>query len=202
MFVSVEQAIAAIAAGRVVILTDDEKRENEGDLICAGAFATPENINFLLRYGRGVLCAPVSPEVAVRLSLAVPAGRHDPRGTAFTQSLDAVEGNTTGVSAFDRSRTILAMLRKNSGEADFYSPGHVFPLLGRPGGVLERDGHTEGTLDLVRLAGLPPVGVLCEILKEDGSMARLPDLEIVAEEHHLPMVSIAALTEYRRSRNC
>ncbi len=199
MFASVENAAAALAAGKIIVLTDDADRENEGDLICAGAFATPENINFMVRYGRGVLCTPVAPAVAARLSLAVPSGRHDPRGTAFTQSLDAITGTTTGVSAFDRARTVAEILRPSSTAADFYSPGHVYPLLGRPGGVLERPGHTEGVLDLLAMAGLPPVGVLCEILRDDGAMARLPDLEKFCAEHRLLLCQVADIIRMRRS---
>lgn len=195
---SIEEAVAALAAGEIIVLTDDEDRENEGDLICAGAFATPEAVNFMVTYGRGVLCVPVVPEVASRLNLALPPGKHDPRGTAFSQSLDAVCGTTTGVSAFDRARTIAEILRPDSSADDFYTPGHVYPLLGRPGGVLERAGHTEGTLDLVRLAGLPPVGVLCEILNADGTMARMPDLELFTARHRLKLATIADLVAYLR----
>lgn len=198
MFDAVEMVIAAIANGEIVVLTDDEDRENEGDLVCAGAFATPKNINFIVTHGKGILCVPVAPEVAVRLNLAIPAGKHDPRGTAFSQSLDAIKNTTTGVSAFDRAQTIAEILRPDSTLDDFYSPGHVYPLLGRPGGVLERTGHTEGILDLVRLAGLPPVGVLCEILNPDGTMARLPELEVFRREYKLKLCSIASLVEYRQ----
>ncbi len=196
---SIEEAIAALAAGEMIVLTDDEDRENEGDLICAGAFATPDNVNFMVTHGRGLLCVPVAPEVAARLELALPPGKHDPRGTAFSQSLDAVSGTTTGVSAHDRARTIAEILRPDSVAADFYTPGHVFPLLGRSGGVLERAGHTEGTLDLVRLAGLPPVGVLCEILNADGAMARMPDLRRFVARHGLKLATIADLAAYRKS---
>jgi 3,4-dihydroxy 2-butanone 4-phosphate synthase/GTP cyclohydrolase II len=195
---SIEAAVAALANGEIIILTDDENRENEGDLICAGAFATPDNVNFMVTYGRGVLCVPVTPEVAARLSLTLPPGKHDPRGTAFSQSLDAVANTTTGVSAFDRAQTIAEILRPDSTGDDFYTPGHVYPLLGRPGGTLERTGHTEGTLDLVHLAALPPVGVLCEILNPDGTMARMPDLQLFAARHHLKLATIADLVEYRR----
>ncbi|MGE4300036.1 MAG: 3,4-dihydroxy-2-butanone-4-phosphate synthase [Victivallaceae bacterium] len=200
MFDPIEEVVAALAAGEIVVLTDDENRENEGDLICAGAFATPRNINFMVTHGRGVLCVPVDVTTAERLSLAVPPGRHDPRGTAFSQSLDAVSGTTTGVSAFDRSRTIAEIMRPSSSIDDFYSPGHVYPLLARPAGVLERTGHTEGTVDLVKMAGLPPVGVLCEILKDDGTMARLPDLQVFRRRHGLKLCSIAAIVEYRTAQ--
>lgn len=199
MFDSIETVVAALAIGEIVVLTDDENRENEGDLICAGSFATPENINFMLTYGRGVLCAPVTPEIAERLLLKLPDGRHDPRGTAFSQSLDAINGNTTGVSAYDRARTIAEMMNPLSTIDHFYSPGHLYPLLGKPHGVLERNGHTEGTLDLIKMANLPPVGVLCEILNKNGTMARLPDLKLFCKKHHLKWCSVAMIIEYRQS---
>ena len=198
MFVSVEEAIKAIANGEIIILTDDESRENEGDLICAGVHATPQNINFMITHGRGLLCAVLDTSVAERLQLTQPVGNHDPRGTAFTQSVDAIDGNTTGVSAFDRANTIATIVRPDSKLSDFYSPGHLFPLIARKGGVLERDGHTEGVHDLVMLAGLPPVGVLCEKIREDGTMARMADLESFSAEYHLKMCTIAALIEYRK----
>lgn len=198
MFVSVEEAIQAIADGQIIILTDDESRENEGDLVCAGIHADPQAVNFMITQARGLLCAVVGPQVAERLALRQPAGNHDPRGTAFTQSIDAIAGNTTGVSAFDRANTIATMVRPDSAPGDFYSPGHLFPLIARQGGVLERDGHTEGIYDLVRLAGLPPVGVLCEKVKEDGTMARMADLEAFSREYRLKMCSVAAIIEYRR----
>jgi 3,4-dihydroxy 2-butanone 4-phosphate synthase/GTP cyclohydrolase II len=196
MFVPVEEAVREVREGRLLILTDNEERENEGDLICAGAHATPQNVNFMVTHGRGLFCVPLSADVAKRLGLRRPEGNHDPRGTAFTQSVDAIAGNTTGISAYDRANTVAEILRADSRLDDFYSPGHVFPLLEAPGGVLARDGHTEGTLALTRLAGLPPVGVLCEILKDDGTMARVPDLLVYAKRHGLKMCSIAALREY------
>ncbi len=196
MFDPIEEVVAALAAGEVVVLTDDADRENEGDLICAGSFATPENINFMVTHGRGLLCVPVASEVAERLGLAIPPGNHDPRGTAFTQSLDAVRGTTTGISAFDRAQTVAEMLRADAVLDDFYTPGHMFPLLARPGGVLERRGHTEGTIDLVRLAGLPPVGLLCEILNPDGTMARVPDLEKFCRMYRLKSTTVEALAAY------
>ena len=202
MFVSVEEAVREVREGRLLILTDNEERENEGDLVCAGVHATPQNVNFMVTYGRGLFCVPVSADVAKRLGLTRPEGHHDPRGTAFTQSVDAIAGNTTGISAYDRANTVAKILRADSTLDDFYSPGHVFPLLEAPGGVMARDGHTEGTLALARLAGLPPVGVLCEILKDDGTMARVPDLLIYAKRHGLKMCSIAALREHlAKNRN-
>lgn len=198
MFVSVEEAVQAIANGEIILLTDDESRENEGDLVCAGVHAGPQAVNFMITHGRGILCAVVDAAIAARLSLRQPEGNHDPRGTAFTQSIDAIEGNTTGVSAYDRANTLATMLKPQSTAADFYTPGHLFPLIARNGGVLERDGHTEGIMDLVRLAGLPHVGVLCEKVGEDGTMARLEDLTSFAREYRLKMCTVAALIEYRR----
>ena len=202
MFTPIKEAIQAIAKGELLVLTDDENRENEGDLICAAQFATPQKINFMVSFGRGVLCVPVGQETAQRLKLQVPTGNHDPRGIAFSQSLDAIHHTTTGVSAFDRAQTIADILRSDSTIDDFYSPGHIYPLLGRSGGVLERTGHTEGTLDLVRLAGLPEVGVLCEILNDDGTMARIPDLEQFCFKYHLKMCSIADLVAFRKTHCC
>lgn len=201
MFESIPEAVAALAAGEVIVLTDDESRENEGDLICAGIHATPGNVNFMVSYGRGVLCVPVDDGIAARLQLHIPAGKHDPRGTAFSQSLDAVSGTTTGVSAFDRAETIRRILDSNSRLDDFYSPGHVYPLLARAGGVLERAGHTEGVIDLLKLGNLPPVGVLCEILNDDGTMARMPDLEKFCSRHKLKHCTIAALQAYLRNHS-
>ncbi len=200
MFDPIEDVIAAFGRGEVVILTDDEERENEGDLVGAGVFADASMVNFLVTHGRGLLCAPLSEAYARRLGLAEPPGKHDPRHTAFTQSVDAVAGNTTGVSAFDRARTVAALADPGSTLDDFYSPGHLFPLIARPGGVLERPGHTEAVVDLAVLSGLPPVGVLCEILNGDGTMARVPQLELFRREHHLKMGCVADLIEYRRSR--
>ena len=196
MFDTVEDTVAALKAGEIVVLTDNEDRENGGDLIMAGSLATPDKINFMLQYGRGVLCVPVSPEEGKRLSLSRPAGKHDPRGTAFTQTLDAIAGCTTGVSAADRANTILKIADPKSTIEDFYSPGHVNPLLAVEGGVLKRDGHTEGTLDLLKLAGLPQIGVLIEILNPDGTMARVPQLEVFCKEHDLRLCSIEKLIAY------
>lgn len=198
MFSPVPEVIKAIANGEIVVLTDDEDRENEGDLICAASLVTPEKINFILQYGRGVLCVPVAPEVAKRLELSVPAGKHDPRGTAFSQSLDAIKGTTTGVSASDRANSILEIVRSESTIEDFYSPGHIYPLLAKENGVLERTGHTEGTIDLVKLAKLPPIGVLCEILNPDGTMARLDDLKFFCKKHNLKLCSIESIVAYMR----
>ena len=197
-FDAVEAVVAAIGRGEIVIITDDEDRENEGDFIAAADFATPETINFMITHGRGLLCAPLTARRAAELDLAEPAGNHDPRRTAFSQSVDAIRGNTTGVSAFDRARTVAALNDPVSRPADFYSPGHLFPLIAREGGVLTRDGHTEATVDLAALAGLRPAGILCEILNPDGTMARLPELLKIAGRFQLRIGSVADLIAYRR----
>ena len=166
MFDPIEEVIAAVGRGELVVLADDENRENEGDLICAGSLADAKMINFMVTWGRGILCAPMSLAYAARLGLKEQEGHHDPRHTAFTQSVDVMEGTTTGVSAYDRALTIQALADDSSILDDFYSPGHVFPLIARPGGVLERPGHTEATVDLVRLAGLPPMPDWRDALRE------------------------------------
>lgn len=200
MFDTVEDTVAALKAGEIVVLTDNEDRENEGDLIMAASLATADKVNFMLQYGRGVLCVPVSPEVGKRLSFYRPEGKHDPRGTAFTQTVDAIAGVTTGVSSADRAATILKIADPESTIDDFYTPGHISPLLAVEGGVLARDGHTEGTLDLLRLAGLPQVGVLIEILNPDGTMARVPQLEVFCKEHGLRLCSIEKLIAYLKQQ--
>ncbi len=194
----VRKAIAEFRTGRLVVVVDDEDRENEGDLIMAAEKATPEAINFMTRYGRGILCAPLAPEVADRLQLEPMA----PRNTAlfqtpFTVSVDAVKGTTTGVSAADRALTLRKLADPDARPEHFAVPGHVFPLRAKEGGVLRRAGHTEAAVDLARLAGLPEVGVLCEILNEDGSMARLKDLEVFAARHDLTMITIEELIRHR-----
>ncbi len=198
-FDPIEEVIAAVGRGEMVVITDDEDRENEGDLIAAASLTTPEIVNFMVTHGRGLFCVPLAPEIAVRLSLAQPTGKHDPRCTCFTQSVDAVEGTTTGVSAFDRAVTVKKLVEPVATIDDFYTPGHIFPLIARPGGVLERAGHTEAAVDLARLAGLPPAGVLCEILNPDGTMARLPDLLKFREEFKLKLGNVAALIRYLQS---
>lgn len=199
-FSPIEELVAAIGRGEIVIITDDENRENEGDLIAAAALTTPQTVNFMLTYGRGLFCVPLDSGIAARLSLAQPQGKHDPRCTCFTQSVDAIDGTTTGVSAFDRAKTVQELVRSDSCLDNFYTPGHVFPLIARNGGVLTRPGHTETAVDLARLAGLPPAGVLCEILNPDGTMARMPDLIPFAQEHNLKMGSVASLIEYLKTR--
>ena len=195
----VANAIEDIRAGRMVVVVDDEDRENEGDLIMAAEKATSEAVNFITRYGRGILCVPLSGEIADRLELHLMTPRNSAlMGTPFTVSVDAVEGTTTGVSAHERALTIRKLADPAARPSDFAIPGHIFPLRAKEGGVLRRAGHTEAAVDLARLAGLGEVGVLCEILNEDGSMARLGDLRKFAAEHDLTMISIEELIRYRR----
>lgn len=198
MGTDIQQAIADYKAGKLLILVDDEKRENEGDLIFAASTVTPEKINFLLKYGRGLVCI-ASPEDHLRkLDLKPQDSRHKTRfSTNFYDMIDAMEGTTTGVSAFDQALTIKKFTEEDARPADFARPGHVHTLGAREGGVLVRAGHTEGVVDLARLAGLPPYGVLCEIMNEDGSMARLPELQEFAKIHNLSIISIKDLIEYR-----
>jgi 3,4-dihydroxy 2-butanone 4-phosphate synthase/GTP cyclohydrolase II len=182
----------------MIILVDDEDRENEGDLCMAAQFATPEAINFMAMYGRGLICLTLTEEMADKLRLKQMVTDNKARfGTAFTVSIEALHGVTTGISAADRSTTILAAVNHNAKPDDLVSPGHVFPIRAKKGGVLVRTGQTEGSVDLCRIAGLTPAGVICEIMKEDGTMARMPDLEIFAGEHNLKIVTIADLIDYR-----
>ena len=197
-FSPVEELLEDIRAGKLIIITDDEDRENEGDLVCAADFATPENIAFMAHHACGLICAPITQERAVELNLSTPASMTDPFGTAFTQSVDYRHGTTTGISAFDRSKTVMALNDPECKAADFTQPGHLFPLIARPGGVLRRTGHTEAAVDLARLAGCTPGGVICEIMNPDGTMARLPQLIKFAKEHNLKIGSVASLVEYRR----
>ncbi|MDO4246535.1 MAG: 3,4-dihydroxy-2-butanone-4-phosphate synthase, partial [Deinococcus sp.] len=189
--------LAELRAGRPVILVDDEGRENEGDLLMPAATATPQWVNFMAREGRGLICVTLTPDRAERLALTPMVGHStDPNGTAFTVSVDH-RSNSTGISAFDRAATIAALLDDGTQPADFRRPGHIFPLVARPGGVLRRAGHTEAGCDLARLAGFPPVGVICEIMGDDGEMSRLPDLLAFGEKHGLKVGSIEALIAYR-----
>ena len=197
-FASVEELIAEIRAGRMVVITDDENRENEGDLIAAAELATPETISFMAHHACGLVCVPLAPELAEPIGLTTNASLHDPFGTAFTQSVDVRKGTTTGISAYDRIATVKALIDGKSHLEDFITPGHLFPLIARPGGVLRRSGHTEAAVDLARLAGLKPAGVICEIMKEDGRMARLDTLRGFAEEHGLKIGTVADLIAYRR----
>ncbi len=199
MLHSVESAIEDIKAGKMLIVVDDEDRENEGDFIIAARFATPEVINFMSKYGRGLICTALTDERCKQLDLkAMVSSNTSLHETAFTVSVDLLgQGTTTGISAQDRSKTILALINEETKPEDLARPGHIFPLRGMKGGVLRRTGHTEATIDLARLAGLEPSGVLVEIMNEDGTMARLPQLEIIAEQFNLKIISIKDLIEYR-----
>ncbi|HEV2343386.1 MAG TPA: 3,4-dihydroxy-2-butanone-4-phosphate synthase [Actinocrinis sp.] len=195
---TIDTAIAQIAAGRPVVVVDDEDRENEGDIIFAAVHATPALLAFTVRYSSGVICAPMDDARADLLELPpMTAVNQDRKGTAFTVSVDARDGVSTGISAADRAHTIRLLADPGTTAADLTRPGHVFPLRARPGGVLERPGHTEAAVDLARLAGLAPIGVLVEIVNDDGTMARLPDLLGFAARHGLAIVSIADLIAYR-----
>ncbi|PTA67074.1 GTP cyclohydrolase II [Deinococcus arcticus] len=193
----IPELLAELRAGRPVILVDDEGRENEGDLLMPAATATPEWINFMAREGRGLICVTLPPDRARALELTPMVGSStDPNGTAFTVSVDHVS-NSTGISAYDRAATVAALLDEGAQPADFRRPGHIFPLVARPGGVLRRAGHTEAGCDLARLAGFPPLGVICEIMGDDGEMSRLPDLLTYGQKHGLKVGSIEALIAYR-----
>src|SRR3954463_2215537 len=194
----VSEIIAAIRGGEIVILVDDEDRENEGDLVFAAEFVSAEKINFLAKHGRGLICMPITEERAQRLGLRPMVEQNRSRhGTNFTVSIEAAEGISTGISAHDRALTIKVAAAENAKAADIVQPGHVFPLIAHPGGVLVRAGHTEACCDLARLAGLSPAAVLCEIMRDDGTMARMPDLLEFAAEHRLKIGTIADLIEYR-----
>jgi len=198
---SVQEIVAEMRAGRMVILVDEEDRENEGDLVLAADFVTPEAINFMAKYGRGLICLTLTAERCEQLNLPMMATRNGTSfGTNFTVSIEAAEGVTTGISAADRARTIQVAVAKNAKPADIVQPGHIFPLKAQKGGVLMRAGHTEAGCDLAELAGLTPASVICEIMKDDGTMARLPDLIEFAREHNLKIGTIADLIHYR-SRN-
>jgi 3,4-dihydroxy 2-butanone 4-phosphate synthase/GTP cyclohydrolase II len=195
---SIEDIVADMRAGRMVILVDEEDRENEGDLVLAADQVTPEAINFMARYGRGLICLTLTRERCERLQLPPMVARNgDKKGTAFTVSIEAAEGVTTGISAADRSRTIEAAVAPNAVSTDLVQPGHIFPLQAVEGGVLMRAGHTEAGCDLAAMAGCSPTAVICEIMKDDGTMARLPDLQIFAAEHGLKIGTIADLIEHR-----
>jgi len=194
----VSEIIAELKAGRMVVLVDEEDRENEGDLVMAAEFVTPEAINFMARFGRGLICLTLSEARCRQLNLPLMVSNNrSPLGTNFTLSIEAAEGVTTGISAADRARTVQAAIRADASPADIVQPGHIFPLMAQDGGVLVRAGHTEAGCDFARLAGLEPASVICEILKEDGEMARLPDLVPFAREHGLKIGTIADLIEYR-----
>jgi 3,4-dihydroxy 2-butanone 4-phosphate synthase/GTP cyclohydrolase II len=197
-FASIEEALDEIRQGRMVVVCDDEDRENEGDLTLAAQFATPDAINFMAREGRGLVCLALSPDRCNELGLDLMAAKNESRfETAFTVSIEARSGVTTGISAADRARTIQVAIDPESSPRDLVQPGHVFPLKAKPGGVLERTGQTEAAVDLARLAGLNPAGVICEIMNDDGTMARVDDLVAYCERHRLKMITVADLIAYR-----
>lgn len=196
---SIEDAIKDIKNGKMVIVVDDEDRENEGDFIMAAQNVTAADVNFMITHGRGLVCAPVSNKIATKLNLPLmiqTGGDH--HGTAFTVSIDAKVGATTGISAKDREQTLKLLANSETKPSDFVRPGHIFPLIAKDGGVLAREGHTEAAVDLATLAGLAPAGVICEILKEDGEAARLPDLKILADKFGMKLISIEDLIEFKK----
>jgi 3,4-dihydroxy 2-butanone 4-phosphate synthase/GTP cyclohydrolase II len=198
-FSTIEEAIEEIRAGRMVVVCDDEDRENEGDLTLAAQFATPEAINFMAKEGRGLICLALTPQRCDDLGLDLMAAKNEsPFDTPFTVTIEARDGVTTGISAADRARTIQVAIDPQSSPRDLVQPGHIFPLKAKPGGVLERTGQTEAAVDLARLAGLNPSGVICEVMNDDGTMARVPDLESYCTRHGLKMISVADLIAYRR----
>jgi 3,4-dihydroxy 2-butanone 4-phosphate synthase/GTP cyclohydrolase II len=195
---TIEEILEDIKAGKMVILVDDEDRENEGDLVMAAEKTTPEAINFMASYARGLICLPMAPYLLEKLKLPqMVTDNCSPYGTAFTVSIEARVGVTTGISAADRARTVLASVADDAKPEDLVQPGHVFPLRARRGGVLFRTGQTEGSVDLARLAGFKPAAVICQIMKDDGTMARMPDLEAFAETHKLKIASVADIIEFR-----
>lgn len=198
----IEDAIAAIKAGKMIILVDDEDRENEGDLFMAAEMTTPDDINFMATHGRGLICLTMTPEHLAQLNIPMMVQNNtSPFETAFTVSIEARTGVTTGISAADRARTVQVAAAPDAKPSDIVTPGHIFPLRARRGGVLVRTGQTEGSVDLCKLAGLEPAGVICEIMKEDGTMARMPDLEVFAKDHDLLIVTIADLVAYRMQKD-
>jgi 3,4-dihydroxy 2-butanone 4-phosphate synthase/GTP cyclohydrolase II len=199
-FSPIEEIIEDIRAGKMVIVCDDEDRENEGDLTMVAELVTPENINFMATHGRGLICLPMAEEMLDRLEIPQMITHNSSRmGTAFTVSIEAKDGVSTGISAADRAHTCRVAVDEATDPEDLVMPGHVFPLRARPGGVLQRAGQTEAAVDLSRLAGLKPAGVICEIMKADGTMARVPDLEKFSAEHGVKMVTVAQIIEYRRT---
>jgi 3,4-dihydroxy 2-butanone 4-phosphate synthase/GTP cyclohydrolase II len=197
---SLEEAIADLQAGKFVIVVDDERRENEGDLVMAADRVTPQAVNFMVTHARGLLCMPMMGERLLELDIPMVGSEHTESNmpTAFTMSIDYSIGTTTGISAFDRATTIQALIDEKSSPADFSRPGHLFPLKYHPGGVLARAGHTEAIIDLCNIGGMYPAGVVCEIMKDDGEMARMPDLEVFANKHSLKIISIAQIIAHRR----
>jgi 3,4-dihydroxy 2-butanone 4-phosphate synthase/GTP cyclohydrolase II len=198
---SVVDAIRAFEAGEIVVVTDDDGRENEGDLIVAAVHCTPEKMAFIVRHTSGIVCAPMPREEAKRLNLTAMVAENDaPHATAFTVSVDYKHGTTTGISADDRTLTVRNLANPNAGASDFVRPGHIFPLVAREGGVLMRSGHTEAAVDLCKLAGLPPIGVICELVNDDGTVMRGPQVASFAEQHKLRQVSVADLIAYRQRK--
>ena len=198
-FATIEEALEEMKAGRMVVVVDDEDRENEGDLTMAAEFVTPEAVNFMAAHGRGLICLSITAERAEKMHLIPMVRSNTSRfGTAFTVTIEAREGVTTGISAADRAHTMRVAIDPRSGPEDLVQPGHVFPLIAKPGGVLARAGQTEAAVDLARLAGLTPAGVICEVMNEDGTMARVPDLLKYCERHGLKMITVANLIRYRR----
>ena len=197
-FNTIEEALEALRAGKIILVTDDPDRENEGDFICAAEFATPENVNFMAKYAKGLICMPMNKELADKLNLMqMVAENTDNHSTAFTVSIDHVD-TTTGISAYERSLTAMKVVEDDAKPSDFRRPGHMFPLVARKGGVLVRGGHTEATVDLMRLAGLKQCGLCCEIMKEDGHMMRTPELKELAKEYGLVFITIKELSDYIR----
>jgi 3,4-dihydroxy 2-butanone 4-phosphate synthase/GTP cyclohydrolase II len=200
-FSEIPEVLEELRRGKMIVLVDAEDRENEGDLVCAAEKVSPEIVNFMARFGRGLICLPLTPEKCDLLGLYPQTVDNTARfGTAFTVSIDAAEGISTGISAADRAQTIQVAINDNAKPTDLVRPGHIFPLRAREGGVLVRAGQTEGAVDLIRLADLKPAGVICEIMNEDGSMARVPELLKFCEKHNLKIASIAKLIEYRLQR--
>src|SRR5438067_11684908 len=201
-FATIEDAIEDIRRGRMVVVVDDENRENEGDLTIAAQFVTPEAINFMTKEGRGLICLALTPERCDELGLDLMAAKNEsPFQTALTVSVEAREGVTTGISAHDRAHTVQVAIDPRSRPQDLVQPGHIFPLKAKAGGVLERTGQTEAAVDLARLAGLTPAGVICEVMNDDGTMARVPDLTEYCERHGLKMITVADLIAYRRRQD-
>lgn len=197
MFHKIEEALEDLKAGKVIIVCDDENRENEGDFIGLAEFVSPEMINFMAKEGRGLICVPVAEALAQKMALKPMVDKNtDNYETAFTVSIDHIQ-TTTGISAGERALTINKLLEEDSCPADFKRPGHIFPLIAKAGGVLERAGHTEAAVDLARLAGVKPAGVICEIMNDDGTMARVPDLERIAAKFEIKLITIEDLIQYR-----
>ena len=201
MFAKIEESIADIKRGKFVVVVDDEDRENEGDVVIAADHATPSMINFMLKHARGILCVPVSTKRLDQLDLPLMVDSDDMNKCAFTVSVDFKHGTTTGTSAQDRAATISALINHDHTADDFAKPGHIFPLRCRDGGVLEREGHTEASVELAKLAGLYPAAVICEILKEDGSMARLPEILEFSKKYDVKLINIKDLKEHVQNKN-